>query len=783
VTKGNFGRGRLPPPGAPRKQPGRPVRDLASKPSANDAQLVPGRQDAETAATRGGFQGRGGATNQELSNDGPIKRPRQRPSERPRQGPHALSGGATGRRSVEAVPERSAAVAPAPPAVEEGGAAEPSAAELYVGRLIGDRYRLLEAIGRGGMGLVFRGEHTLMRKAVAIKLLHQELSSVDDAIKRFEREAQSASRLSHGNIVTVTDFGRAESGEFFLVMEYVAGDPLDAVIAERGPLPLARAVEITRDILRGLAHAHDAGVVHRDLKPANIMVMPREGRDAIKILDFGIAKLTSNEAETASMALTRGGMIFGTPSYMAPEQATGDPVDARADLYACGVILYEMLTGKKPFVADDLVKVMAQQVTAPPPSFAQAAPHLTFSAAHEAVVMKALAKDRADRFVSARAFLDALDEAEASASARRSSEPSGGRAVAALWRGLVGSLGRRLSAPGRPRSGGLVRKVQTLANGAQVRLTSQRRRAPNSKRPDSKRKHGIRKVPGGRAHQQAGAFARLRSVLVHAGRTDPGRRGIKKWAQRAPLLAACAALLVLVGAALLWPGDDLVTPKPAQRVVQEPLAEARRFMAAGKIDSAKALLLDVLSRHPDSAHLRFELGTIAFVEDDVAGALRLYRESLRQEPSLRGDPALVVNLQALVNQGRHARIALDFLIDIVGKPARPVLAEIASSDKRLALRTRARQGCEQLSCRDVDWVASYALDLRQEKSCKARRAAVASLAATGDKRAIPILRRALKNDGSSLHRLLGMRSGRCLQPAVAKALKVLGGAESAKGAG
>jgi tRNA A-37 threonylcarbamoyl transferase component Bud32 len=280
-----------------------------------------------------------------------------------------------------------------------------------VGALIGERYRLLGRIGEGGMGLVYRAEHVLMKKVVALKLLHTELGNVDDAPRRFEREAQSASRLNHPNIIVVTDFGRAASGQLFLAMEYVPGVSL-ATLLEAGPLPPGRAVHIVRQILDGLEHAHAQGVIHRDLKPANIMLAtysdPRQA-EAVKILDFGIAKVLSTSQGDGEVPLTQGAMVFGTPSYMSPEQATAQEADVRSDLYSCGVMLFEMLTGRKPFVADDLVKVMALQVTAPPPRLSTVAPQLRTPAALEAVVMRALEKDRARRFQSAAEFRQALE--------------------------------------------------------------------------------------------------------------------------------------------------------------------------------------------------------------------------------------------------------------------------------------------------------------------------------------------------------------------------------------
>jgi eukaryotic-like serine/threonine-protein kinase len=280
----------------------------------------------------------------------------------------------------------------------------------FIGTVVGDRYRIVSRIGVGGMGAVYRAEHTMMRRDLAIKVLLPELSGKEEFARRFEREAESASRLAHPNIITVTDFGRTAEGSLFLAMEFLAGTSLSAAIAE-GPLTLERALAIERQILRGLDHAHAAGVVHRDLKPENIMLVERDGqRDVVKILDFGIAKVT--EPQSGGQALTQAGVIFGTPEYLSPEQALGEPVDARTDIYAAGVILFEMLAGRRPFESDDKVKIISMHLAHAAPRIRDVNPAVRVPTAFELLVQQAMEKSRDNRFASAAAFLQALDDAE-----------------------------------------------------------------------------------------------------------------------------------------------------------------------------------------------------------------------------------------------------------------------------------------------------------------------------------------------------------------------------------
>src|SRR5205814_6449143 len=227
-----------------------------------------------------------------------------------------------------------------------------------VGSSLGERYRLLEEIGEGGMGRVYRAVQRATGQTVALKLLHPDVASDAQVVQRFQREAKLTTELSHPHIVKVVEFGELD-GRLFLAMELITGKPL-ASILERGGgargrrLSVKRTLAIMDPVLEALEYAHARGVVHRDLKPENIMVIPGRGlfaRDGVKLLDFGIAKL-GDRAQAKTQKLTQHGLVLGTPGYMSPEQAVGQQADVRSDLYSCGVMLYQMLTGQRPFEAE-----------------------------------------------------------------------------------------------------------------------------------------------------------------------------------------------------------------------------------------------------------------------------------------------------------------------------------------------------------------------------------------------------------------------------------------------
>ncbi|MES1188532.1 MAG: serine/threonine-protein kinase [Myxococcales bacterium] len=283
-----------------------------------------------------------------------------------------------------------------------------------MGTTLGDRYRIDALIGEGGMGRVYSAEHVLMRKRLAIKVLHRELTTMAEVVARFEREAMAAANIDHPNVAAATDFGRLPDGAVFLVLEYVQGKSLRDEIAG-GPIAAERALHITRQIAAGLGSAHALDIVHRDLKPENVMLVEKGGDpDFVKVLDFGIAKVPIGEVPhptqtPAHTPITKAGMVFGTPEYMAPEQALGQTVDGRADLYALGVILYEMLSGSRPFSSQSQVGILGQQLSKSPPKISDRAPGIVVPPAVEAVAMKLLQREASERYQSASEVVDVIN--------------------------------------------------------------------------------------------------------------------------------------------------------------------------------------------------------------------------------------------------------------------------------------------------------------------------------------------------------------------------------------
>jgi serine/threonine-protein kinase len=272
-----------------------------------------------------------------------------------------------------------------------------------------DRVRIVRPIARGGMGKVYLGEQTTMNRRCAVKILDPRAGPAaesGDFARRFLLEASVSSKLTHPNVVTIFDYGETADGACFIAMEYLEGRSLSDELKAVGRLPPARAVLIALQVARALRAAHGLGVVHRDLKPGNVFLVTRdEEEDFVKVLDFGLVKQTT---PGEAYEQTQVGQILGSPRYMAPEQVQGKPVDARADVYSLGAVLYAMLIGRPPFDKANELATMMAQVSDPPPPFASVAPELALPPVLEAIVMKCLAKKPDDRFASMEELVAAL---------------------------------------------------------------------------------------------------------------------------------------------------------------------------------------------------------------------------------------------------------------------------------------------------------------------------------------------------------------------------------------
>jgi len=291
--------------------------------------------------------------------------------------------------------------------VKDGASLRPKAGDdPLVGRVIADRYLILSAVGEGGMGRVYLAEHLKINRQCAVKVMNPSLVNDHESAARFAREASNAAKILHPNVAAVFDFGESDR-IVYLVMEYVDGEPLSRILARDGVLEPRRAIEIARQIADGLSAAHDLGIFHRDLKPDNVIVARgRDGRDQPKIVDFGIAKAAS---EAPQDALTRSGLVIGTPEYMSPEQLLGDPIDGRTDLYSLGCILYQMLTGVSPFADESREQMIRRRLHEPAPRVREVTPELPRRL--ETTLTRLLARSPADRLATAAEARAALDPA------------------------------------------------------------------------------------------------------------------------------------------------------------------------------------------------------------------------------------------------------------------------------------------------------------------------------------------------------------------------------------
>jgi tRNA A-37 threonylcarbamoyl transferase component Bud32 len=401
----------------------------------------------------------------------------------------------------------------------------------YKGQTLDGKYLIGELLGEGGMGRVYRGEHALIGRPVAVKFLHAELTGNEEVVRRFYREAQSAAAIRHKNVIDVLDVGVSSEGEPYLVLEFLEGEPLSEMIARIGAFDLPTACGILEPALLALQAAHERGIVHRDLKPDNIFLAHQPGEPpTIKLIDFGISKI--NEA-TGRTKLTQDGSLLGTPEYMSPEQARGAAdLDHRADLYSMGVILYELLTGGRPFVGANYNELLIAVLTEEPRPPHEVNPDFPDEAA--AVIGPALARDPADRFQSAAEMLDALRRLPGYAKRQDSLTMLGPR---------PGTRGVAAGDLGKPATSGRTGVAESVLD--QVL----RERAPGP----------LAKLEG----RVVDLVGRIPKADRAVDRLGGGRRGTR----RLLAIAGGALLAILLALILIFGGGDEPAPAPPESTV------------------------------------------------------------------------------------------------------------------------------------------------------------------------------------------------------------------------
>jgi serine/threonine-protein kinase len=457
-----------------------------------------------------------------------------------------------------------------------------------IGQVLDGRYKIEDVLGQGGMGMVFSATQTSVHRPVAVKTLNPSLAAAPQFFERFRREAEIASRLHHPNVITIYDFGRAQDGTCYYVMELLEGESLRELVKRDGPMSLRRAVDVIEQACRGLAHAHEQGAVHRDIKPHNIMVQQLDGRDFVKVLDFGLVKALEQDEEEQ---LTSTGQVLGTPQYMPPEQAGGEGVDHRSDLYSMGGVFYYCLTGTSPYGANTVRKALTAALTQPPPTVAAKRQGAPVPQALEDFFQKALAREKEDRYQGAQEFIDAMMDAVADLSPEElDALPTGSFAEAAA---SSKPSQRSVSRPGRSSPSSAARSKP--ASGVIVRGGSQ----PSAARAGGSQPSAAR--PAARSAQPSSPSAARGgggSVSGVRQRTPaaPARhntQSLSEDTQRGSLgkkIAFVAVPLLLLGAGgafvALRPSDPAPTPPPVVEAKKDPAPAAPKpSTAAATISS------------------------------------------------------------------------------------------------------------------------------------------------------------------------------------------------------
>jgi serine/threonine-protein kinase len=651
-----------------------------------------------------------------------------------------------------------------------------------LGSIIDGRYQLECILGRGGMGLVYRAAHLGLRRQVAVKILHPSLAASGDVRNRFEREAFAAGKIDHPNCINVMDSGKLPDGSRYLSMELLDGKALGDVLEAEGQIAPGRALHILAHILRGLGHIHGAGLIHRDIKPENIFLI-RQGQDEdfAKILDFGIAKGMGKTDLEEGVKLTQAGMAFGTPIYMAPEQALGNPMDGRADLYAAAVLAYEMLCGQPPFYSDDKLEVMSMHTARPVPPMRQrmikngrAVP-----SSIERLIVRGLTKKPSERYASAEIFLAAVENAlrtpdggvtDVSFERAPSAASTTGSQPLITDEGDVRITGANefVAEGGNVEIADAIEDVLTTttpppqrvvpAVGAGPALGLKKRTISTPPRggvglglpytgPQGEPIFGL--TPEQRLSQASLLNLNDRSSIASALEPDETaartRPVVKPTRKRWPIYAAIALVAIAAGvviAVLTLPGsNDDNGPDPSSPAGQA-YAEYKRGEPGKAIDILEANK-STTENDPDA---QLVLGHAHSAKFERIRALAAYGRALTLQPEIEADEEMRTNLRTMAadDDGNVVATAFELWIRTADPEAKKALLNAAVSEK-LPRRHAVVPVIEHNKLDgSVEWWRAYSLDLQQEPACPKRKEAVGKLRALGDPRGITALEQAVE---------------------------------------
>jgi len=639
-----------------------------------------------------------------------------------------------------------------------------------LGTVLADRYRIDALLGAGGMGRVYAAEHVLMHKRLAVKVLHRELTSVPDVVARFEREAMAAANIDHPNVAAATDFGRLPDGCVFMVMEYVEGRNLRDEIAA-GPLPVERATAIARQIASALASAHALEIVHRDLKPENVMLVAKGADpDFVKVLDFGIARVPIAEAtDPDSKPITRAGMVFGTPEYMAPEQALGQVVDGRADLYALGVILYEMLSGVRPFVASSQTGVLGQQLSRAAPPLAERCPGLRVPHSIEQIALRLLEREASARYPTAVATVAAIDAALGSL---------GGEAVRLFTRIAGTGVGRLDDGALSPRDetqltvsgAGSADACAPPAAGARSEVAPPQLARPREGVAVTAAAGALADAPGGAVAPPALRFLARALDWIDRSRVrlPSPMRGVP-----APFFLGAAALLLLGvtfgvlrllpsrGSGSLRQGTTVASAAPttsAGAASSASSAVASRPLAPGELEAAaragSEALAELARRHPGHARLELARAQALSEEGRLEASVAALGRALAVDPGLGSTPLVESIVRKAVANPAARDEAFSLLLGPMGTRGADLVYSLATGDGGAPdLRARADELVRQPSFAErASPALRVAVRLRAARSCGEVAAVLDSARSDGDARALRYLRGYLDTRGCKVKR-------------------------------